>query len=190
MNPAIEFVVCNRARLRIFADLCGRAKPETEHVLATFVTEMANSEPPAKPATAYRNLHHRLAGLPPRTTPENRRLLRPAHLPDWENFRRLRPLQQLCVYLVIGLEFSAAEAAFILNEDEDFIAMEVISALFSLEHILPFSRPPRPRAERDHYTPVARRPASALEHRRLRRRRTFAASPFGPRASQCAGPSL
>lgn len=189
MNPAMDFVVCNRARLRIFADLCGRAKPETEHVLAALFTEMANSGPPPKPEIAYRNLHHRIAGLPPRTTPDNRCLLRPAHLPDWENFRRLRPLQQLCVYLVIGLEFSAAEAAFILNEDEDCIAMEVISALFSLEHILPFSRPPRP-PERDPYAPVARRPASALEHRRLRRRRTFAAPPSGPRASQCAGPSL
>ncbi|RAK60799.1 hypothetical protein DJ021_13770 [Phenylobacterium hankyongense] len=101
----------------------------------------------------------------------------------------MRPIQQLCVYLVISLEFSAAEAGFILDEDEDCIAMEVISALFSLEHILPFSKPRRP-PERDYYAPVARRPAPALEHRRLRRQRTFAPPPSSPRASQRAGPSL
>lgn len=127
-------------RLRAFASVTTRAHPAADAVILELLQERGGSAT-ADPVALYRELHLRLRKLAPMTADARPPAGRPA--PDaWRDFQQLKDVQRSAIFLVLGLDFSIRDAAAVLGEPETWLTMEVISAMFSLEHILPAQRVP------------------------------------------------
>lgn len=123
-------------RLRAFASVSTRAHPAADAVILDLLAERGSATTDS--VTLYRELHVRLRRLAPRSAPRSSSGL-PAS-DAWRDFQQLKDIQRSAVFLVLGLDFSIADAAAVLGEPEGWLTMEVISAMFSLEHVFPAQR--------------------------------------------------
>lgn len=125
-------------RLRAFASLTSGAHPDADAIVRDLL-EHADGAAREPALAVYRELYGRLRELPPRAAKPGASDS-PRGTDIRADFQQLRDVQRGAVFLVLGLDFSIEEAAAVLDEPESWLAMEVISAMFSLEHIMPGER--------------------------------------------------
>lgn len=129
-------IVLESARLRTFARLCGKSTDVADRVVREHLEELARCDTSASVRDVYRRVHSTLTA---NSIADTAHPSLPITGGIFARFNQLRSLQRTATFLVIYANFSFAEAAEVLGASENLVAMEIIAALFVLEHV---SEPP------------------------------------------------
>ena len=123
-------------RLAAFAQVCTCNRGASRGALVAFLREVcARACAPAE-RDLLRELHIRL-----HSTPGASRIEDVNATPGMSEFAQLTARQRAATFLVLGLDYDFGDAALILGRTVHQVRLEVISAMFLLEHVAPARRP-------------------------------------------------
>jgi len=128
-------------RLNAYAQVFTCSRVIWRPVVRRLLDDTATGEGAPTELEMLRDLHHHLTTLPEPLAGPRIDMLR-----GMSEFAQLTPRQRAASFLVIGLEHSFEAAAFVMDRKPAQVQLEVISALFMLEHVLPLRRTLSPKA--------------------------------------------
>jgi len=128
-------------RLNAYAQVFTCSRVIWRPAVRSLLDDAATGEGAPTELEMLRDLHNKLTSLP--EPPAGPRLDMPRGMSE---FAQLTPRQRAAAFLVIGLEYPFEAAAFVMARKPAQVQLEVISALFMLEHVLPLRRTLSPKA--------------------------------------------